>query len=213
MLKTTIILARHGEVNAPPGVLYSQQDVSLSEKGLLQAKNMAKALAGLPINKVISSDLTRCAIIASEVSSCHRLKPELFTQLRELDFGLWSGFRWDEIEDKWPQEAKKRIADMENYRPPHGESLADMVGRSWPIFKQMAEDQLGKTVAVIAHGGLNRVLISMALGLPVSRCFNLAQEIACMNVLDYYQDGIFVLKALNLRVDFAANYFQGSSRN
>lgn len=210
MLKTTIILARHGEVEAPAGVLYSQKDVSLTEKGVLQAKKLANALSDIPINRVISSDLKRCANIAHEVALLHDISPELTPCFRELDFGLWSGFRWDEIKQKWPVEAEKRIADMENYRPPCGENLQDMLERSWPIFKQIAHEELGNTVCFVAHGGLNRALISKAVGLPVSNCFNLAQELACFNIIDYYQDGIFVLKALNLSVDYATHYFQTS---
>lgn len=194
---TRVILLRHGEVDARKGVFYSQQDVPLSKQGMESSVAVSELLGHAPISRVLSSDLSRCLFLASAIAKVRGIAVEPYRELRELDFGLWTGLSWDEIEAKFPGAIRERMANLESYKPPMGESIGDLVQRSWKIIRQVVSDSCGKTVAVVSHGGVNRAVIARAIGLPVQNIFSMHQDFSCINILDFFQDGIVVLKALN----------------
>ena len=194
---TRIILLRHGEVDTGKGVFYSQQDVPLSGHGRDISLAVSQSLRSAPISRVLSSDLSRCLFLANAIARVRGVAVEPCRELRELDFGLWTGLGWDEIEARFPGAISERMADLESYRPPMGESVGDLIQRSWKVIRQVVSDCRGKTVAVVSHGGVNRAVIARAIGLPVQNIFNMHQDFSCMNVLDFFPDGPVVLKALN----------------
>ncbi|MGQ9500121.1 MAG: histidine phosphatase family protein [Dissulfurimicrobium sp.] len=194
---TRVILFRHGEVDARKGVFYSQQDVPLSRRGRDISLAVSESLRSVPISRVLSSDLSRCLFLANAIARVRGIAVEPYQELRELDFGLWTGLSWDEIEARFPGAIKERMAALESYRPPMGESVGDLIQRSWKVIRQAVSDSCGKTVAVVSHGGVNRAVIARAVGLPVQNIFNMHQDFSCINILDFFQDGQVVLKALN----------------
>jgi len=44
----------------------------------------------------------------------------------------------------------------------------------------------------VAHGGVNRVILSHVLGLDLSRIFNIQQDYGCLNIVDYFPDTVVV---------------------
>ena len=56
---------------------------------------------------------------------------------------------------------------------------------------------VGETVALVAHGGTNRVILFEALGMDLARFHALAQDYACVNRLEYFPDGNTVVKLVN----------------
>jgi broad specificity phosphatase PhoE len=55
----------------------------------------------------------------------------------------------------------------------------------------------GEEIAVIAHGGTNRIILSSALGLPLENLLKMEQDFGCLNIIDYY-DGAAVVKRINM---------------
>ncbi|KAF5033768.1 Histidine phosphatase superfamily [anaerobic digester metagenome] len=58
---------------------------------------------------------------------------------------------------------------------------------------------MDEPLAIVAHGGVNRVLLCRILGMPLENLFRLEQHYACINVL-HAGDGGFRVAAMNLRV-------------
>src|SRR3990172_1839376 len=54
-----------------------------------------------------------------------------------------------------------------------------------------------KPVKVVAHGGVNRVILCDAMKLPMENFFRIEQDYGCLNVIDYFDDGVKVVKLLN----------------
>ena len=63
--------------------------------------------------------------------------------------------------------------------------MAARVGEALAHIRRM---HAGEAVAVVSHGGVNRVALAAALGLDARRIFRLAQSYACANVIDYIGD-------------------------
>ena len=192
-----IYLLRHGEVINPSGAFYSQQDVPLSQKGREQSRIAADLVSQAGISAILSSDLSRCCYMAELLSGLSGISPLLTPDLREVNFGKWTGLSWKEIEAEYPGWFQKRMNDLEGFRPPEGENLKDVQERVMPVIFKAVKKGMGKATAVVAHGGVNRVILASLLGMPLSKIFSIDQSCACVNIIDVFADGIAVVRALN----------------
>jgi broad specificity phosphatase PhoE len=55
----------------------------------------------------------------------------------------------------------------------------------------------GETICLVAHGGVNRVILFDALGLALSRYYAVSQDYGCLNRLRYFEDGATVVDLVN----------------
>jgi broad specificity phosphatase PhoE len=55
----------------------------------------------------------------------------------------------------------------------------------------------GEEVLVVAHGGVNRVILMDAIGAPIASMFSLEQRYCSLNIIDYYADGNSVVQLAN----------------
>ena len=195
---TRIYLMRHGEVINPRRAYYGQDDVPLSEQGKRQSIQAAQGLAEAGISVIISSDLSRCRFLADALSEVTGVEARLTAELREVNFGKWTGLTWDEIEEQYPGAFKQRMKDLEGFRPPGGENLSDLQNRITARIRREVSQNPLDTIAVVAHGGANRVFLATMLGMPLSRIFSLDQGHACTNIIDIFADGAAVVRAINL---------------
>jgi len=199
MFKTTRIhLIRHCEVVGHDQPRYNgQTDVAVTERGLEQYHRIKERLAACSISACFSSDLSRCAIGADIICERLDIKPRLLKELRELNIGVWEGLSWDEIKERWPTEWQARLDDMVNYRVPGGENLLDMEARVIPMLKDIVNRHEGDELLIVAHGGVNRIILLNAIGAPLCSVFNIEQNFCCHNIIDYYSDGLATVKLLN----------------
>lgn len=150
-------------------------------------------------SRVISSDLSRCMETAAIICDTIKLNKRLETTpgLREVNFGDWTGLTWEQIEGSYPGAFEKRLKNLLEFRPPNGETLLEVSERAWMVVSDAIQNTEGD-VLVIGHGGVNRLLIAKAIGLPMQNIFNLGQDYGCINILERYDDGNMSLIALNL---------------
>lgn len=195
---TRLHLVRHGQVVGFDQKRYNGQvDVALTDLGVEQYHRLKERLADVPVSACYTSDLTRCVTGANIICSQFDLEPILRRELRELGIGIWEGMTWTEIIERWPEEWQARLADLVNYRVPQGESLQEMNDRVMPVIKEIVDRHVGQELLVVAHGGVNRVVLLNAIGAPLSRLFSIEQDYGCYNILDYYSDGTVTVKLLN----------------
>jgi len=195
--RVEVFFVRHGQVDFPSGVFYGQMDIPLSETGKRQSILCARRLDTLDLDAVVTSDLSRCRYIARHITTVPKERIFEEERLREIDFGKWQGKSWEEIDESWPGEMERRMSNLSTYRPPGGESLSDLWNRSRQVFEGCLEGNYGKRVAIIAHGGINRVFMCKLLGMDLQNLFSLHQDYACLNRVDSYPDGVKVLRFAN----------------
>lgn len=155
-------LIRHPPVAVAAGVCYGSSDVALAAPA-----GAAHRPTGLPADiRTVSSPLRRCADLAGTLSR-HVV---LDARLTEIDFGAWELQRFDDLPradiDRW-------AASPWTFRPPGGESAADMARRTlaaWQDHGETGQDDL----AIVAHGGPLRVIAGHLTRLPRARWLDLA---------------------------------------
>jgi len=96
-----------------------------------------------------------------------------------------------------PELWQARLDDIVNVAPPEGESLLQLARRVRPTVQQIIAVNIGKEVVIVAHGGVNRVILLDAIGAPLDCLFNIEQDYGCYNIIDYFSDGVAVVKKLN----------------
>ena len=199
MVKATRIhLLRHGQVEGFEDKRYNGQgDVRLTDLGRQQSAAFAGRFQHLTLSGIYSSDLYRCRVAADQIALLQNVEPEYREDLRELHIGEWQGKPWQQIQREDPELWQARLDDIVNVAPPGGESLLQLAQRVRPAIKQIIAAHVGEDVVIVAHGGVNRVILLDAIGAPLDRLFNVEQDFGCYNIIDYFSDGIAVVKKLN----------------
>jgi alpha-ribazole phosphatase len=196
--RTRIHLVRHGQVEGHDQKRYNgQTDVTLTDLGVEQYHRLKERLADTPLSACYTSDLSRCVTGADIICRQFDIEPVRRSELRELNIGAWEGLVWQEIQSKWPEEWRARLADLVNYRVPQGENLLDVEHRVMPVINEIVERHKEQEVLVVGHGGVNRIVLLNAIGAPLAGMFNIEQNYGCYNIIDYYADGRATVKLLN----------------
>lgn len=170
----TIIFVRHGQTayNAE-NRLQGQRDVPLNGKGREQACAVGRFLRARFSDEIArleasgafwASPLSRARqtmALIREAIGLPAAPVHIDARLMELTFGDWEGLTWNEVVARDPAGAQARDADKWRFRPPHGESYADLVERVRPWLEERRGDAL-----VVAHGGVARAFMAVLAGVP-----------------------------------------------
>jgi alpha-ribazole phosphatase len=182
---TTIFLVRHGSVvGAETRRFIGHLDVPLSPLGEAQVGALAARLRGVTLDAIYCSDLGRTRRSAEIIAAPHRLTPISDPALREFAMGRWDGLTAEEIRALDATAFDAWMGDVERFQFPGGESLPDLEARAWPAFETIVTRHAGGAVAIVAHGGSNRVILCRALGLGPERLLALGQDYAALSVLE-----------------------------
>ena len=155
------IFLRHGESTANEKRVFSgHQDVPLTDRGRIQAKNagaqIQTLLQGVPLTCAWSSDLQRAKETAQLALAASHATCDLQTDsaLRERHLGEWQGTSIDAIQ----QSGQREILLTWTGHAPGGESLADISLRAIRLLHTV---HATGPVLIVAHGGLIRALLGL----------------------------------------------------
>ena len=192
----SIFLVRHAEPVGPGGKRFlGQADPELGVPGEEQAKRLADELmaatGGACFDAVYSSDLRRAVRTAEIVAENCGAAVQIERWLREIDVGLWEGLSWEEAKQDYPVEHLEREQDLVGQPFPQGESFRDLQARVVPRFVRLTGDSLAgghRRVLVVAHKGVNRVILAHLRGLPLEDLFSIEQDFCALTVLQISTD-------------------------
>jgi alpha-ribazole phosphatase len=194
---TRLYLLRHGQVADGHTHLYhGNNDIELSPQGIRQLEAAAAQLQEVNLAGVYASDLTRALQGAEIICRGRNIKPRTLPEFREIHFGVWEGLSFQEIAEQYPEDLQARFKDLPNFRIPGGESLMDLKARALPALQALIEEHQEQAFLLVAHAGINRVILSEALGLSLQNLFRLDQNYGCLNIIDYFPD-LAVVRMVN----------------
>jgi len=197
-MPTRVYLMRHGEVANDGEKRYNGHiDIDITQKGVDQMDRLAGLLEGREITAIYSSDLIRSVRGAEIVSRRINIPVTTLRELRERSVGEWEGMTAEEIKVRFPEQYIAWQENLLNYRPPRGESLVDVSARILPVFKRLVASHQEREIAMLLHGGVNRVILADSLGMEPLNLFRIHQDFGALNIIDFYDDGMAVVKLLN----------------
>jgi probable phosphoglycerate mutase len=187
-----IYLMRHGQVSYfEDGKPLQPEDVVLTEEGRRESRITAEALAGVRLDRVVTSGLSRTVETARIVAP--GVEPESWPELRELESG-----RLADLEDA--EDAFLRVWSgvvPENRRFLGGETIGSLLDRAVPALERLVADPGWDVALVVVHGGVIRALLSFALTGERSFLGNFELSPASLSVLDVGRDD-WVVRAVNV---------------
>jgi len=156
-------LLRHGATELAGGFRGSIDD-ALTAEGWKQM-SAAVAEAG-PWDLIISSPLQRCAAFAHQLAAERGVPLQLEGDVRELHFGAWEGQTALALMAEHEADLGQFWTDPYAFTPPYGEPVLEFATRVLGAIERIAAEQGGKRVLLISHGGVMRLLLAQARGLP-----------------------------------------------
>jgi broad specificity phosphatase PhoE len=185
---TRLFLVRHGETLANREYRYiGTRDDPLSAHGQTQAMQLAEALSILKVAAVYSSPLQRTYETALPIAARHGLEVQRVEDLRECDFGTWEGLSRAEVAAR-SQEDSQRLREWEqntSVAPPGGESFEALQQRVCTAVERLSQDHPDQAIVLVSHVGPIKVLLSAALGAPLSSAFRIFLDPATISVVDW----------------------------
>ncbi|WP_095106943.1 alpha-ribazole phosphatase family protein [Pseudomonas sp. Irchel 3E20] len=162
-------LLRHGETELGGGLRGSLDD-ALTEHGWAQMRAAVQAQG--PWDRVLSSPLQRCARFAEELGARLGVPVHLEADLQELHFGAWEGRSAAALMETDAEGLGLFWSDPYAFTPPEGEPVTQFAARVLAAVQRLHRAYAGQRVLLVSHGGVMRLLLARARGLPREQLLN-----------------------------------------
>ncbi|QSX05553.1 histidine phosphatase family protein [Sedimentibacter sp. zth1] len=151
----TIYITRHGQTywNIEKR-LQGQGNSELTEKGILGAKLLCERFKDTDIDCIISSPLKRTMDTSEIVKGDKNIPIYTLDSLMEIDIGTFSGHTVDEMKLIDKKLVENILSNPYEVCYPEGENLLQFYDRCVKSIKEIIDNYDGKTVLVVAHGGV-----------------------------------------------------------
>jgi broad specificity phosphatase PhoE len=150
-----LLLVRHAEPSQS-GVFLGRLDPGLSEHGERTAR---EELAGISVQATYSSPLRRALETAQFIEGGAL---QVLEGLTEIGFGAWEGMSWEDVGQRDPELARRKMENWFSVVPPAGEPWDKFEQR---VARALETIRLGPApAAVVAHIGVNAVIANLLAG-------------------------------------------------
>jgi len=194
---TSLYLVRHGQTAWNKEEIFrGRTDVPLDETGLRQAELAGEYFKGLEIHGIYSSPLARAWQTAQKIASRHSHQVQPLEGIIDMSFGNWEGHPHEEIRKMDPETYRLWREEPHRARLPGGESLDEVRVRAMAAVEEVIQSNSGKTLVLVSHRVVNKVLVCGILGIDNSHFWQIAQDTAAINLIQH-RKGRYVLSLLN----------------
>ena len=160
-----IYYVRHGQTdwNLARRMQGGESEKDLNETGIQQAKETKKLLENIKYDFIIRSPMKRAEQTANIISEGEEVPVIIDERIRERKLG--------EIEGEIiTEEMEEKIWDYNiNYNIPGGENLQEFEKRILNFLEEIKQKHSDKTVLIVAHGGVGKVIKAHLYGMPESK--------------------------------------------
>jgi len=194
---TSIYLVRHGQTAWNKEEIFrGRTDVPLDETGLKQAELAGQYFKGKEIHGIYSSPLSRAWETAQMIAQFHNLKVQPLQGILDMSFGEWEGHAHQEIRKMDGETYRQWVESPQLVRLPGGESLDDVRVRAMTALEEVIRSHPEKTLILVSHRVVCKVLICAILGLDNSHFWQIAQDTTAINLIQY-RNGKYILSLMN----------------
>lgn len=196
-----IYFLRHGrtEWNANNRIQGSNEKIDLDDEGVKQAEGVAEGFrrAGLEFDRIYSSPYRRAMHTAEIVCAKTGGSPVSDGRIREICFGEYEGTPFFEAGFS-DDNIRAAFEDPEKYVPRGGETYPQVLARVRDFLERELKPLEGKCekVLAVAHGGVLHAVVTLVLGLDVSRFWEGRQRNCCVHEIGL-ENGSFTLLERN----------------
>ncbi len=183
-----IYLVRHGKLNLGNEKRYiGITDLFLDPMGIEQAYNLKSFFQHMTIDKVYTSPLKRCLQTSTIICEDKSQEFTVVNEFTEINMGLWENAPIESIKKNFPKSFENRGENIVSFIPPQGESFQQLSDRVLFAFNRIMKNDF-KTIIIVAHAGVNRVLLSYIFGASLQNIFSIRQPYGCINELIFHDE-------------------------
>lgn len=183
-MPTRVFLLRHAEAANPHIFHGAESDVDLSESGRRQAELIAPVLAAQTPQVVISSAMRRAVETATPIARACGLELRIEPELHERRVGSLVGTPTRGHDGVWPETLRRWLSGETSFALPGAESFDDIRRRVVPVWQRVTTEHAGKTIVIVAHGVVCRVLLlSLLPGYSISDWHDVHSDNVALNEL------------------------------
>ena len=173
-----LFVTRHGETTwNVEWKVSGVTDVDLTEKGIAQAKSLATALKNEKIDLIIASPLKRAIHTANLINEKLGASMEIDARLTEQNYGIYEGVH---------RKSEGFLANNRQFafKYPGGESMMQVGFRVYSLLTEIKEKHPDKTVLLVTHGGVCRVIKTFFEDMTNEEYFNYSQDNCALTVYE-----------------------------
>jgi len=194
---TSIYLVRHGQTAWNKEEIFrGRTDIPLDEIGLKQAELAGQYFKGMEIHAIFSSPLSRAWQTAEKIAEFHNLKVQPLQGIVDMSFGNWEGHPHQEIRQNDSKTYRQWVETPHLVRLPGGEGLDDVRVRAMASLEEVIQRHPVKTLVLVSHRVVNKVIICGILGLDNSHFWQITQDPTAINLIQY-KNGKYILSLMN----------------
>jgi len=196
-MMTSIYLVRHGQTAWNREEIFrGRTDVPLDETGLKQAGLVGEYFKGMKIHGVYSSPLARAWETAQNIAKMHLLEVQPLVGIIDMSFGNWEGHSHQEIRKNDVETYRQWVESPHLVKLPGGEGLDEVRSRSMAALEGVIRSHPEKTIVLVSHRVINKVLICAILGIDNSHFWQISQDTTAINLI-HYRNGKYILSLMN----------------
>lgn len=168
-------LIRHGQDEEDK--LGGWSDNHLTSEGISQITSLARTIDG-NYDLLISSDLNRAKESAEIISKELQMDIVFNQNLREINNGDLRNLTKTQFDESYPNLFFSSLGMDESY--PNGESPTSFYNRVYSEFLRIINENKGKKILIVTHGGVITILLSLVNGYPYSNKLKIAPSVGAI---------------------------------
>lgn len=190
---TRLIFVRHGYTYWNEEKKYQGfSDIGLNQQGIEEAEKLAKRLSVEKIDTIYASPLKRTVHTAQIVNENFNYEIHYRDCLKEINFGDWEGYTFEEIVKTYPDLSKQWLDQPADMRPPNGENFRDLQERAVKVLHEIFDLNKGKNVLIVTHGGLISVLVCYILKIRLDELWKFISHNTGITILEELNDDLIL---------------------
>ena len=179
-----LILIRHGETDYTAQRRYCGHSCTpLNSEGIEQANRLRARLKNIKVDKIYSSDLKRSFQTAKIIFPDRIIYKK--KGVREIDFGKFVGFTWEESSRLYPGIYKTWLSNPIDTKIPGGETVLEFAKRVEKCFVNIFKQNSNKALVLVTHGGPIRVILLKILNQGFDQFWNIEQNTTSVNLITF----------------------------
>ncbi len=166
-MKTKIWIVRHTEtVGNLEKRLTGRKEYEITENGRRLIDLLTNELTNIKFDKIYSSTSKRAIATVEKIAKLNNIEVETKEELSEMYFGIYDGWKWEEVNKMQPEIRENQKLINEIYGIPEQETMEEVAERIYSVIFEIANSNKGKNILISSHGVAIEAFLRKIVNLP-----------------------------------------------
>ncbi|KEK24965.1 phosphoserine phosphatase 1 [Bacillus gaemokensis] len=172
-MKTALYVTRHGETEWNVAKrMQGRKNSNLTEKGMLQAKQLGDRIKDIPLHAIYSSPSNRTIHTAELIKGDRDIPVIADEHFYEINMGIWEGQTLADLERQYPEEVNLFWNEPHRFCSASGENFYDVHSRVIEGVNLLLEKHQGESILIVSHAAAAKLLVGHFAGLSVEKVWD-----------------------------------------